>query len=162
MCASKKRCVLGDLRGLKTAPKQTCGTNAHSQRQISFKAEAQVRWEITCSCTVTKQVFQRTVESKSSWPRSKRIETYTLSLPWKHQSDRGRQAEAGRTQGMGWWWEYRKREMVEVALAGWLEVKCVVHLIIKELQKVLPEGNFDPKFHLKVVMQVEASKIHRR
>lgn len=46
--------------------------------------------------------------------------------------------------------------MVEVALAGWLEVKYVVHLIIKELQKVLPEGNFYLKLHLKVVMQVEA------
>lgn len=41
----------------------------------------------------------------------------------------GRQAVAGRTQGLGWWWEHRKGEMVEVALAGWLQVKCVVHLI---------------------------------
>lgn len=55
----KKRCMLGGLRGLHTALKQTRGTSAHSQRQISFTAEGKAQWHNTCICTVTKQVFQK-------------------------------------------------------------------------------------------------------
>lgn len=158
VCASKKRCVVGDLRSLKTAPKQTRGSKASSQRQTRIthggRVHANAQW-LSSYSKRRQKARAADQEARGSKPIPSRCHGNT------NQTEGGKLKQEEHRE-----WDddgnTEEGRMVEVALAGWLAVKRVVHLIRREWQKVLPEGNFYPESHSKVVTKVEASKTHRR